>query len=141
MENLQINTGVKRIMINDDPGKFIEFNPEDVLFAERFYALIKVFEEQEVKFQARLKQISENEAKDEYGIPLNTQETFDLAIEICNFLREQLDKVFGAGTSATVFGETQSLGMFEQFFAGIAPFIQNSRVSKVTKYQMKKSGK
>lgn len=141
MENLQINTGVKRIMINDDPGKFIEFNPEDVLFAERFYALIKVFEEQEAKFQARLKQISENEAKDGYGIPLNTQETFDLVIEICNFIREQLDKVFGAGTSATVFGETQSLGMFEQFFAGIAPFIQNSRVSKVTKYQMKKSGK
>lgn len=141
MENLQINTGVKRIMINDDPGKFIEFNPEDVLFAERFYALIKVFEEQEAKFQARLKQISENEEKDEYGIPLNTQETFDLVIEICNFIREQLDKVFGAGTSATVFGETQSLGMFEQFFAGIAPFIQNSRASKVTKYQMKKSGK
>jgi len=141
MENLQINTGVKRIMINDDPGKFIEFNPEDVLFAERFYALIKVFEEQEAKFQARLKQIRENEAKDEYGIPLNTQETFDLVIEICNFIREQLDKVFGAGTSATVFGETQSLGMFEQFFAGIAPFIQNSRASKVTKYQMKKSGK
>lgn len=141
MENLQINTGVKRIMINDDPGKFIEFNPEDVLFAERFYALIKVFEEQEAKFQTRLKQISENEAKDEYGIPLNTQETFDLAIEICNFLREQLDKVFGAGTSATVFGETQSLSMFEQFFSGIAPFIQNSRASKVTKYQMKKSGK
>lgn len=141
MENLQINTGVKRIMINDDPGKFIEFNPEDVLFAERFYALIKVFEEQEAKFQARLKQISENEAKDEYGIPLNTQETFDLAIEICNFIREQLDKVFGAGTSATVFGETQSLDMFEQFFSGIAPFIQSSRANKVAKYQAKKSVK
>ena len=140
MENLQINTGVKRIIINDDPGRFIEFNPEDVLFAEKFYALIKVFEQQETKFQERLKQISANEEKDEYGIPLNTQETFDLAIEICNFLREQLDKVFGAGTSLTVFGETQSLSMFEQFFSGIAPFIQSSRVNKVAKYQAKKSG-
>lgn len=141
MENLQINTGVKRVIINDDPGRFIEFNPEDVLFAEKFYALIKVFEQQETKFQERLKQISANEEKDEYGIPLNTQETFDLAIEICNFLREQLDKVFGAGTSLTVFGETQSLSMFEQFFSGIAPFIQSSRVNKVAKYQAKKSGK
>ena len=104
MDNLRIDSGLKRIMINDDPNRFIEFNPNDVLFAEKFYALIKVFEEQEVKFQERIEQIQKNEEKDAYGIPVNTQETLDFVVEVCNFLREQIDKVFGAGTSQTVFG-------------------------------------
>ncbi len=139
MDNLRIDSGLKRIMINDDPNRFIEFNPNDVLFAEKFYALIKVFEEQEVKFQERIEQIQKNEEKDAYGIPVNTQETLDFVVEVCNFLREQIDKVFGAGTSQTVFGETQSLEMFEQFFTGITPFIKSSRTEKVTKYTRKKS--
>ncbi len=138
MDNLRIDSGLKRIMINDDPNRFIEFNPNDVLFAEKFYALIKVFEEQEVKFQERIEQIQKNEEKDAYGIPVNTQETLDFVVEVCNFLREQIDKVFGAGTSQTVFGETQSLEMFEQFFTGITPFIKSSRTEKVTKYTRKK---
>ena len=70
---------------------------------------------------------------------MNTQETLDFVVEVCNFLREQIDKVFGAGTSQTVFGETQSLEMFEQFFTGITPFIKSSRTEKVTKYTRKKS--
>ena len=138
MDNLRIDSGLKRIMINDDPNRFIEFNHNDVLFAEKFYALIKVFEEQEVKFQERIEQIQKNEEKDAYGIPVNTQETLDFVVEVCNFLREQIDKVFGAGTSQTVFGETQSLEMFEQFFTGITPFIKSSRTEKVTKYTRKK---
>ena len=139
MDNIRINSGLKRIMIDDDPNRVIEFNPDDVLFAERFYALIKVFQEQEVKFQERVVRIKENEEKDQYGIPVNTQETFDLVIEVCNFLREQVDRVFGTGTSKTVFGETQSLGMFEQFFTEIAPFIKSSRTEKVAKYTRKKT--
>ncbi len=139
MDNIRINSGLKRIMINDDPNRVIEFNPEDVLFAERFYALIKVFQEQEVKFQERLEELQKNEEKDPYGIPVNTQETLDFVVEVCNFLREQVDKVFGAGTSETVFGETQSLGMFEQFFTGITPFVKSSRTEKVAKYTRKKS--
>lgn len=137
MNGIQINTGVKRIVINDDPDRVLEFNPEDVIFAEKFYGLIKVFQEQEKEFQRRIAEVQANEAVDELGIPLNTSATFELVIEICNFLRGQIDVVFGPGTSQLVFGETQSLGMFEQFFSGIAPFITAARAEKVSKYQSK----
>lgn len=135
MDNLRIDAGVRRIMVNEDPARVIEFNPEDVLFVERFYALIKIFEEQEAKYQARVKELQAHEEKDQYGIPKNTEDTLQLVIEVCNFLREQIDRVFGPGTSQTAFGNTQALKMFEQFFSGIAPFIQSARVEKVAKYQ------
>ena len=135
MDNVRINTGTKRIMINDDPSRVIEFNPEDVLFAERFYALIKVFDAEQVKYQARVDVIKANEALDEHGIPMNTQETFELVKEACNFLRTKIDEVFGAGTSQAAFGDAQTLGMFEQFFAGVIPLIQTVRNDKVAKYQ------
>jgi len=40
MDNLRIDTGIKKILINDGP-EFIEFNPSDVIFAEKFYKLTK----------------------------------------------------------------------------------------------------
>ena len=141
MDSIRINTGVKRLVVNDDPARVIEFNPEDVLFVERFYELIKVFQQKEVEFQKRIEELKAQEEKDEYGIPVNTPETLGLVMEVCDFLRGQIDNVFGPGTSQAAFAETQSLGMFEQFFAGIAPFIQSSRTEKVAKYQYKKGRK
>ena len=141
MDNIRIDTGVRRLTINDDPERVIEFNPEDVLFVERFYALIKTFQEKEVEFQKRVDELSAEEEKDSYGVPVNTQEILEFVIEVCNFLREQIDNVFGPGTSMTVFADTQSLDMFEQFFNGIAPFVQTARTKKVAKYQYKKESK
>jgi len=141
MDNIRIDTGVKRLMVNDDPTRVIEFNPEDVLFVERFYALVKTFQEKEIEFQNRIGELKAHEEKDEYGIPINTPETLQLAIDVCNFLREQIDKVFGPGTSQAAFADTQSLDMFEQFFAGITPYIQATRSNKVAKYQYKKGKK
>lgn len=138
MDSIRINTGVKRLVVNDDPARVIEFNPEDVLFVERFYELIKVFQQKEHEFQRRIEELKAKEEKDEYGIPLSTPESLGLVLEVCDFLRDQIDRVFGKGTSMAAFGEVQSLDMFEQFFAGVTPFIQSVRSEKVTKYQYKK---
>ncbi len=40
-------SNVVRIAINDDPARVIEFNPDDVGFVERFYALIDNVEAKE----------------------------------------------------------------------------------------------
>jgi hypothetical protein len=47
MESLHINTGGIRLCINDDPNRVIEFNPQDLSFAERFYSLLSDFEGKE----------------------------------------------------------------------------------------------
>lgn len=135
MDSIQINSGLKRIAVNGDENRVIEFNPEDIVFVEKFYGLIRQFEEKEVEFRERADEISKKEDVDQYGIALNTGESIRLALELCDYLRGQIDQVFGAGTSQAAFGEARTLSMFEQFFNGIMPFIQGAREEKVKQYR------
>lgn len=101
----------------------ITFNPEDVGFAERFYALTEKLGDKEREYDDILK----NEEA-QMGEKLRT------LAEICRWLREQVDIVFGAGCSETVFGEGCSPELFRQFFMGIEPLIGKSRSGKTKKY-------
>ncbi|MEG2931280.1 MAG: hypothetical protein RR825_05790, partial [Ruthenibacterium sp.] len=49
----------------------------------------------------------------------------------CDTLQAQIDAVFGAGTSALVFGGTCSLGMAQQFFAGVVDAMRCARLAQV----------
>ena len=135
MDSIRIDSGVKRIAVNSDETLVIEFNPEDIVFVEKFYGLIKQFEAKEAEFRQRAEEIGANEGVDELGIPVNTVESIRLALELCDYLRGQIDAVFGAGTSQKAFGEARTLNMFEQFFEGITPFIQGARKEKMEKYR------
>lgn len=132
-DRLIIETGVKRIQINDS-DKYLEFNPNDVAFAERFYDLLQSFEDKQMEYLARSREIDENASVDENGVPNNMKEGLALLREVCEFLRDEIDKLFGKGTSQNLFGDTLSLNVFYQFFNGIMPFIQAARAEKVAKY-------
>jgi hypothetical protein len=138
MDSIRIDSGVKQIAINDDESRVIEFNPKDIVFVERFYGLISEFEQKEVEFLEKARAIDDKKEIDAYGIPVNTGESLKLLLEMCNYLRSQIDKVFGNGTSQIVFGETQTLNMFEQFFTGITPFIQEEREDRVKQYKARR---
>jgi hypothetical protein len=133
MENIRIDTGVKRVTINDGP-EYLEFNPSDIIFAEKFYRLINEFENKKVEYLARAEEIDKNTEKDSNGIAKNIPEGLALMHEICNFTEERIDSLFGEGSSKKLFGEALSLNMFEQFFTGITPFIQTVRANKIGKY-------
>lgn len=138
MESLRIDTGVKRVMINDDPNRVIVFNPSDVAFAERFYRLIGEFQDKQAEYQRRAEELEQNAVVNENGIPSNLAESLALLREACEFLRAKIDDLFGAGTSEKVFGDALSLDAFEQFFEGITPFVQTARSDKMTRYVSKK---
>ena len=133
MDSIRIDTGVKKILINDGP-EFIEFNPNDVSFAEKFYSLISEFEAKMVEYQARSDEIDANKEVDAHDIPVNFGALITLMRDVCEFVRERIDHLFGAGTSQKCFGDALNLNMFEQFFDGITPFIQRARTEKVNKY-------
>jgi hypothetical protein len=135
VDTLRIDTGAVRLAINGDESRIIEFNPEDIVFVERFYSLIKEFESKEVEFRAKAEKLAENSELDEYGIPVNTGDNIKLVKELCEYLRTKIDHVFGQGTSAKVFENNQTLNMFEQFFTGITPFVQKARGKKLEKYR------
>jgi len=134
MDNINIGDGTKRISINEDPERVISFNPKDTLFVEKFYQLITDFDVKSKEFSTRADEISITTELDGNGIPANMNESFDLLKDICNYLREQVDFVFGKDTSQKVFGDALDLDVFQQFFEGIMPFIQSARTEKVARY-------
>lgn len=140
MDSIRIETGVKKIQINDGP-EYISFNPTDVSFAERFYQLIQDFEVKQVEYQARAKVIDANKKKDASGIPVNFPDGLAMMREVCEFMRAGIDGLFGKDTSRKCFGDALSLEMFGQFFTGITPFIKAARTEKVAKYQKKPHSK
>jgi hypothetical protein len=140
MDSLRIDTGTKKIQINDGPD-FIEFNPSDIIFAEKFYDLISDFEIRMDEYQKRLNELNDNQNKDDYGVPLNIEGTLKLMREICDYLRERIDNIFGEGTSQKVFGDAMNLDIFIQFFDGLTPFIKTARTAKLAKYDKKPRAK
>lgn len=132
-DRIRIDTGVKRLLINDGP-EFIEFNPEDVAFAERFYQLIKDFEAKSEEYKVRSAAITAEKAKDGNGLPVNLPDALKLLREVCEYMRSEIDGLFGTGTSKKVFGEALYLNMFEQFFTEVTPYIRAARGKKVAKY-------
>ena len=141
MDTLQINTGEKRIAINGDPERVIVFNPSDVRFAERFYGLIKEFEDKLKEYQPRSEEIEIHQDVDENGVPLNLPDKLALMREVCEYMRSKIDELFGAGTSQKAFGDALVLGVFEQFFVGITPFIQAARTEKISQYTTPRGNK
>jgi hypothetical protein len=141
MDNLEINVGIKRLMINDDPDNVIEFNPSDLLFAEKFYALMKDFEVKRLEYQKRAEVIDANKELDEMGLPKNIPDNLALLRDACQYMRGKIDELMGAGTSQKAFGIALNLDMFSQFFNGIMPYIQTARAEKVKKYAPRKRHK
>ncbi len=139
MKNLVIDTGKVNLTINDDPDRVISFNPSDVVFAEKFYQLIRDFEAKEGEYQRRGAEIEANTKVSENGIPENIGDGIALLREICEWVREHIDNIFGKGTSQVVFGDAMSLDMFSQFFTGITPYVEAARSEKTAKYRKDKS--
>jgi hypothetical protein len=135
MDSIRIDTGIKRIAINDDPSRVIEFDPTDVSFAEKFYQALGELETKQAEYEARAEELDAHpEELDARGLPANVGEKLAFMREVCEFMYQKIDFLFGAGASATIFGGAMNLDAIHQFFTGIMPFIQKSRAEKVAKY-------
>lgn len=141
MDTLQIDTGEKRIAINNDPDRVIVFNPTDVFFVERFYMLAGEAEQKADEYRLRAQALEKDTQKGDNGLPSNLKARLVLLRESCDYMRAQIDSVFGEGTSQKAFGDAMTLDMFKQFFDGIKPFFQQARVQKIAQYTTTASAK
>lgn len=137
MDSLTIISGVKNIAINDDPERVISFNPTDIVFAEKFYKLLGEFQEKLKEYQDRSATIEAAAEVDENNLPVNLPDRIALLREVCEYMRGRIDYLFGPDTAQKVFEDALSLDMFEQFFTGITPFIQQARADKLAQYGSK----
>lgn len=142
MDGFKIIDGIKRIAINDDPNRVIEFNPNDPLFAARFFQLYREFDEKRLELEAQAAALDAGRnIVDANGIPTNIEAGIKFMVDTANFMRDRIDHVFGEGASQKAFGESRDIEMIVQFFEGMTPFVQDARNAKMAKYGRKSSGK
>lgn len=136
MDNLNLNVGTtKRVSINNDPNKVIEFDPADTLFAERFYDLYSELLKKQDEYKAIAEDLdARKDEKDENGVPLITGEGIAFLKDVCVYLREKIDNVFGEETSQTVFGDSLNINAITQFLEGLIQFVEPARSQKISKY-------
>lgn len=136
MESINISSGVKRVCINGDPDRVIEFSPSDVTFAEKFYQLYKDFGSKQVEYEQRAKELDAHKLEvDENGFSVNADEGIAFLREVCEFMRSKIDGLFGIGTSQKAFGDALNLNMFNEFFTGITPYVESARSEKLQQYR------
>lgn len=127
MANLRIDSGAVKLTINDDPNRVIEFNPVDAAFAERTLNLYYAFVEKQKEIDEKADLFQKSDEPDENGIPQNALEQARYMREVGDYLREQVDLIFGEGTSQTVFGNSFTFDMFEQFLNGVTEHLTDGR--------------
>ena len=132
MEHLKIDTGAVSLAINGDESRVITFYPTDVKFAEDFFGLAK-------SFISKRKEMAERSAALN-GNPNAAAEELAMLRETYNFMREEIDRVFGAGTAQTAFGNHDSLTSYIQFFRGIEPYVRNARQRELDRYLQTSEG-
>ncbi len=134
IDNIELGTGIKHIRINHDSARVIKFDPNDIVFAERFYALIAELEQKRLEYHERAAELERGAALDANGLPGNVGESLALLHDMCVFMRGRIDAVFGDGTSQTAFGDTLNLDVIAEFFTGVTPFIRSARAAKIAPY-------
>jgi hypothetical protein len=137
MDSIRIDTGEKRIAINDDPERVIIFNPSDVFWVERFQGMKKEVIKRFDDFSKRAEELELNDEKDENKIEEIEKERNELRREWCVYTRLLIDNIFGEGTSQKAFGDLMSEYAILSFFEGITPFIEIERSKKIEKYTNK----
>jgi len=142
MSNLKIksSSNIIRLLINNDKNKVIEFDPEDSSFANRYYTMIANFDQKKDEFIKRAAQIDKNEEVNSFGIKVKLIEESKLIIEMFNYMCEQIDYVFGKGTSEMAFDNVAKLELIDQFLNGITEHVLTIRNSKIKKYLNSENG-
>lgn len=119
MEKLRVEKdNVYRIEVNDK-GEYIEF---DLLDIELPIKLINASEELE-KQKAIHEQKVEELKKESLEPKENMLKQYEIDKEFCQTMRNVLDNLFGEGASQKIFGDTNRITMFNDFFTQLEPHL------------------
>ena len=117
MAGIRVNTGVKRIEVND-AGEYIELNFADQSMAIRFYEVKK-----------------DND---------NIRKTIEINNDLHKYIMNEVDACFGPDTCRKVFGNiVPGADLFEDFFNQLLPYFEKGaeeRKAKMAKYNADRTG-
>ena len=130
MENLNIDGGAVSLTIDGDKNRIIRFYPTDLSFVEGFYDLASTFDAMRADVEKREREIMHSEVSRKE----RNEAAVALRREVFETMRDGIDRVFGEGTSQTVFGNHDNLTMAARFFRGVAPYIHAARLREIERY-------
>lgn len=138
MEKIRLQRNIKRIEVNDN-GDILELDFDDLNLPYNFYAMLKKFETDRVRFTKELAEKLKDNSDGENMDALITAER-----ELNIYMRDAIDKVFGEGTCRKVYGDIlPSVEMHFQFFDALRPFFDEElkrRQEKMNKYSARRMG-
>lgn len=142
MDSIKLNSGMKRIAIEDEngdtsPDRVLVFNPKDVVFAEKFYRFYQEVKEKADLYKQKSEKVKKIQPTETGELPDNVQEYLDLLRDACEFIYQRIDGLFGDGSSKMLFQGVLDVDLAVEFMEKITPFIQRAREDKLAQYGSK----
>ena len=126
MESLQIRTGMLALNILDDNGEVrgvFNFNPQDVKIGQKVFDMIADFQVKQLEFDKKKADCS------------GPEDVLKLLNEMIAYYKEEIDSTWGENSSKTLFGDANTITMFEDFFSGITPYYTRESKKRTAKYK------
>ena len=132
MVDILISSGAKSVNIVRDGEKVgvFTFNPKDVKEAQRHSEIVA---EMEVKREKYIEKATELDKGND------VQAKIDFLAEFIADIHNDIDKVYGSGTSKMVFGDTLELDMISDFLRSLAHHYTKASEERTAKYKKKTS--
>ena len=123
MAGIRVNTGAKRIEVNDN-GDYITLNFGDNSMPNRFYAMIDRVNE---KLGASVAEAEKIEAEHQRGDDGYSRATAALWRRVHEDIRDEIDGFFGEGTCKKVFGDIlPGIELYDDFFNQLIPYFREA---------------
>lgn len=142
MAGIRVNTGVKRIEVNDN-GDYITINLNDNDFMDRFFAAYENIQKMGDESTAKEAEIREKHKDNEAGTEL-MKDIFALYSEVGRKMKDEVENLFGAGTCKKVFGDiTPTFDLYIDFFEQLTPYLREfaaEKTQRMSKYSAARTG-
>lgn len=129
MESLNIETSKKRLCLNGDESKVIEFNPEDLETRKKFFDASKEIFQKQREYDIAVKEI-ESEEDD----MKKTEKAFELEQNLYNLMKNIIDDIFGNGTSDMITDGKSNIFSLVNFIIAITPYFRAVTDKQKNKY-------
>lgn len=140
MGGIRVNTGAKRIEVNDN-GDYIVLNLGDASFADRFFEMADRVQE---KTSAAVPRAQKIEDDTEAGSEERIRAASRLFRELYESVMEEIDGFFGNGTCKKVFGDiVPGIELYDDFFTQLMPYFEQAgkeRAQRMKKYSAVRTG-
>jgi hypothetical protein len=119
MEKLRVEKdNVYKIEVNDK-GECIEFDLLDIELPIKLINASEELEKQKVIHEQKVEELK----KENLEPKENMLKQYEIDKEFCQTMRNVLDNLFGEGASQKIFGDTNRITMFNDFFTQLEPHL------------------